>query len=539
MQRRRFLKAVLAGVLLVAAGIRGRFAAASVQSVFLHGIASGDPRADSVILWTRVSVDSSRAVKVHWHIAEDRGMTRIVASGRIRTDASKDFSVKVDADGLPAGSTLFYQFMAADQRSAVGRTRTLPSGSVDIAKLAVVSCANHPAGFFNVYREIAGRPDLDAVVHLGDYIYEYGFKGYASEKAESLGRIPEPVTELRTLLDYRLRHAQYKKDPDSQAMLASLPMIAVWDDHEIANDTWRKGAEGHQEDDGKWHTRRNAAIQAYYEWMPIRGKPRGSRTRIFREFRYGDLASLIMLDTRLYGRDRQPNAGPDVDEESIESALDDPRRRMLGREQERWLRRRLKNASDTTWQVLGQQVLVTELISANLEPLVDPNGPSSISKEFLQSIIERSKDNPPSVLDTWDGYPLAREDLYADLGSYATNPVVLSGDFHTNLAADLIPKNADRPVAVEFMTGTVSSPVLADVLPEYEPNSVRDATLEQNPSVKYLDTKHRGWLCLTLTKERCSGDWYLIDNILSRDYKSWHAKTLTVRAGEIGKGLQA
>jgi alkaline phosphatase D len=246
-----------------------------------------------------------------------------------------------------------------------------------------------------------------------------------------------------------------------------------------------------------------------------------------------------MLDTRLYGRDRQPHAGPDVDAESIESALADPRRRMLGHRQERWLRRRLKNASDTTWQVLGQQVLMTELISANLEPLVDPDGPSSIPKELLQSIIERSKGNTTSVLDAWDGYPLAREDLYADLGRYATNPVVLSGDFHTNLAADLIPKNADQPVAVEFMTGTVSSPVLADVFPEYEPNSVRDATLEQNPSVKYLDTKHRGWLCLTLTKERCSGDWYLIDNILSRDYRSWHAKTLTVRAGGIGKGLQA
>jgi len=198
----------------------------------------------------------------------------------------------------------------------------------------------------------------------------------------------------------------------------------------------------------------------------------------------------------------------------------------------------LKNASDTTWQVLGQQVLVTELISANLEPLVDPNGPSSIPKELLQSIIERSKDNPPSVLDGWDGYPLAREDLYADLRKYAQNPVFLSGDLHTLLAADLVPKNADKPVSVEFMTGTVSSPVMSDVLPEKEPNSVRDATLVQNPSLKYLDIKHRGWLCLTLTDEQCTGEWFLIDNVQSRDYRSWRAKTLTVRAGEIDKGLQ-
>ncbi len=524
---------------MVAAGIRSRFAAASQRSVFLHGIASGDPKDDSVILWTRVSVDSSRSVNVHWQVAEDRKLTRIVASGQTRTDASKDFTVKVDADRLPAGSTLFYQFTAADEKSPVGRTRTLPTGHPDMVRLAVVSCANHPAGFFNVYRDIAGRFDLDAVVHLGDYIYEYALSGYASQDAESLGRIPEPATELLTLRDYRLRHAQYKSDPDSQAMLASLPLIAVWDDHEIVNNSWHEGAEGHQDDEGAWAIRRDAAIQAYFEWMPIRGEPRGSRTRIFREFRYGDLASLIMLDTRLYGRDRQPNAGPDVDEESIESALDDPRRRMLGREQERWLRRRLKNASDTTWQVLGQQVLVTELISANLEPLVDPDGPSAIPREFLQRIIERSKDNPPTLLDAWDGYPLAREDLYADLRKYARNPVLLSGDFHTNLAADLIPKNDDKPVAVDFMTGTVSSPVFADVLPEYEPNSVRDATLVQNPSLKYLDIKHRGWLCLTLTNEQCTGEWFLIDNVLSRDYRSWRAKTLTVRAGEIDKGLQA
>ena len=173
MQRRSFLKVVLAGALLVAAGIRSRFVAASKRSVFLHGIASGDPTADSVILWTRVSVDSSRDVEVNWRIAEDREMTRIVASGRTRTDTSKDFTVKIDADGLPAGSALFYQFAVAAERSAVGRTRTLPVGPVDIVKLAVVSCANHPAGFFNVYREIAGRSVLDAGVHLGDYIYEY------------------------------------------------------------------------------------------------------------------------------------------------------------------------------------------------------------------------------------------------------------------------------------------------------------------------------------------------------------------------------
>lgn len=525
---------------MLAAGIRGRLAGAGPHesSVFRHGIASGDPTNDSIILWTRVSVDAPRTVEVRWQLAEDPEMTQIVSSGHTATDASKDYTVKVDATGAPAGKTLFYQFQALGTLSAVGRTRTLPIGRVEIAKFAVVSCSNHPNGFFNVYREIAARSDLDAVLHLGDYIYEYGATGYAAEDAEALGRIPLPAYELHSLRDYRQRHAQYKSDCDSQAMLASLPLIAVWDDHELANDGWHGGAEGHSQEEGSWAMRRDAAIQAYFEWMPIRGKPRGKKTRIFREFRYGSLASLIMLDTRFRGRDPQPYIGDEVTQESIDAALADPKRRMLGRSQERWLRKRLKRAADSKWQVLGQQVLVSQMISPDLEPLVDPDKPGVISKERLQGIIERSKKNPPSVLDTWDGYPVAREDLYADLGKYAINPVLLSGDLHTNLAAELIPENGQKPVAVEFMTGPVSSPVMSDVLPERKPNALRDGVLEQNPWLKYLDTRHCGWLCVTLTQDECVGEWYLLDTVKSRDFRSWTDKTLSVRAGEISNGFQ-
>ena len=340
--------------------------------MFRHGVASGDPTKRGIILWTRVSDVTSHSVKVQWQLAEDPEMTRIVASGHAATDASKDFTVKIDVGGLSAGATLYYQFRAMGSLSRIGRTRTLPSGQVESAKFGVVSCANYPNGFFHVYREIAERSDLDAVLHLGDYIYEYGATGYASQHAEALGRIPQPENELHSLRDYRQRHGQYKSDPDSQAMLASLPLIAVWDDHELANDGWRDGAEGHSEDEGEWAARRDAAIQAYFEWMPIRGKPKGKKTRIFREFRYGDLASLIMLDTRFHGRDPQPYVGKDVTKDSIVAAMGDPKRRMLGSKQERWLRKRLKRASGTTWQGSGQQVLVTEWISADLEPLVDP-----------------------------------------------------------------------------------------------------------------------------------------------------------------------
>jgi alkaline phosphatase D len=539
-QRRRFLKAILAGVALLASGLRSRlgYTQAVPERVFRHGVASGDPSADGIILWTRVSAGATGSVAVHWQVAEDTEMTRIVASGNTTTDASRDFTVKIDAGGLPSGATLYYQFRALGSRSTVGRTRTLPAGQLDIAKFAVVSCANHPNGYFHVYREIAARTDLDAVLHLGDYIYEYGATGYASEHAEALGRIPEPAHELQSLQDYRQRHAQYKSDPDSQAMLGSLPLIAVWDDHELANDSWRDGAENHSPEEGSWAARRDAAIQAYFEWMPIRGTPKGKKTRIFREFRYGNLASLIMLDSRLYGRDPQPYVEENATSDSIAAAMADPKRRMLGRTQERWLRKRLERAAGTTWQLIGQQVLVTKLTSANLEPLVDPDGPSILSKERLKSIIDRSNNNPPSVLDAWDGYPLAREDLYADLRKFARNPVLLSGDLHTNLAADLIPKDADKPLAVEFMAGAVSSPVIAELLPEYTPHAVRDAMLGMNPGLKYLETRHRGWLCLTLTDEHCTGEWHLVDTVRSRDYRSWLDKTLSVRAGEIEQGLQ-
>ena len=526
-------------MLLLVAGLRSRAGSTQPEPVFRHGVASGDPTNDGIILWTRVSGVASQAAQVDWQIAEDPEMTRIVASGHTTTDVSQDFTVKIDADGLPSGTTLYFQFRAHGAASVVGRTRTLPKGQVALAKFAVVSCSNHPNGFFHVYREIAGRSDLDAVLHLGDYIYEYGKSGYASEHAEKLGRIPTPADELRSLQDYRQRHAQYKRDPDSQAMLASLPLIAVWDDHELANDSWRDGAEGHSQEEGDWALRRDVAIQAYFEWMPIRGEPRGRKTRIFRDFRYGNLASLIMLDTRFHGRDPQPYIGEDVTPESINAALADRKRRMLGRTQERWLRKRLTRASDTTWQVLGQQVLVSKMISPDLEPIVDPEKPSVISKERVQGIIERSKHNPPAVLDTWDGYPRAREDLYEDLSQYAVNPVILSGDLHTHLAAELIAEKSDVPVAVEFMTGAVSSPVTTDALPERQPNALRDGVLGQNPWLKYLDGSRHGWLCLTLTQERCTGEWHLIDKIRSRDYRSWRDKTLSVRAGEIAKGLQA
>jgi len=439
--------------------------------------------------------------------------------------------------GLPSGAQLYYQFSVEGVESPVGKSRTLPSGDVGEARFAVVSCASYPTGYFHVYREIANRDDIDAVLHLGDYIYEYGMGGYATEHAEELNRVPDPPNELMTLSDYRRRHAQYKADPDSQAMHAAHPVIAIWDDHEIANDAWRDGAENHNEDEGGWAARRDAAIRAYFEWMPIRGDVDGENTRIFRQFRFGNLLSLIMLDTRLHGRDRQPQIAEDMTQDDIDKVLNQPDRRLLGGEQESWLRKALKRAAGTTWQLIGQQVMVSTIRSPDLEPLLDLELPFAVSREVLDYSIAMSKNNPPLLLDTWDGYAAARQDFLADLKAGASNPVVLSGDLHTSLAGNLVPDGEDEPVAVEYMTSSVTSPGFAEYLPERRPGAVRDATLELNTDLQYMETDRRGWLCMTLTPSTCTGEWHLIDGLRSREYVSSIDRVLSVEAGKVHNGL--
>lgn len=541
MLRRSVLKILASGMLLALLGIRGKAAAADRPSPFRHGVASGDPLDDRLIIWTRISIEGRSRADVHWEVADDAAMQRIVAAGKVVTDADSDWTVKVDVRGLSPGQRYYYRFVYGDAASVTGRGRTLPSGSPDIVRFAVVSCSSYPTGFFHVYREIAARDDLDAVVHLGDYIYEYGLGQYATENAERLGRVPDPVHEIRTLADYRRRYAQYRSDADAQAMHAAHPMIAVWDDHESANDAWKDGAENHNEDpeapEGDWRERRAAAIQAWYEWLPIRGTPSPRRPRIYRDFRFGDLVDLVMLDTRLEGRDRQPDISEtDGTRESIDAVINGEKRRLLGRRQERWLRGKLRR-SRATWQALGQQVLVSPVRSPDLEPVLDPEKPSMISPELLQLNIALSKSNPPLLLDTWDGYPWARQRLLGDIRRYGGNTVILSGDLHTQLAGNLHIDGDDRPASVEFMAGSVTSPGFAQYLPERGPGMVRDATLKMNPNLRYMDTDRRGWLCMSFTRAECVGEWHLVDSVTETAYTAWRDRSLGVAAGRIGEGL--
>jgi len=535
--RRRFLNLLAGGILFVTLGIKPRRASAASQYHFDHGVASGDPLVDALIIWTRVSGASGESVRVDWQIGSDAQMQRLLQSGQVVTDAKQDYTVKIDVRDLPAGARLYYRFKVDGVLSPVGTTRTLPTGKVDVARFAVVSCANYPAGYFHAYREVSERDDIDAVIHLGDYLYEYGPGGYATEYAEQLGRVPKPAHEIISLDDYRLRHAQYKTDADLQAMHAAHPVIAVWDDHEIVNDCWHDGSPDHDENEGRWSERRDAAIQAYFEWMPIRGKSHGGQTRIYREFRYGDLLTLIMLDTRFCGRDEQPQLTQEMQNDEIYRVLADPKRRMLGKRQEDWLRQRLVKDQTATWQVIGQQVLASPVRAPDLEPLLDIEKPSMVSREVLEHNIAMSKSNPPLLLDTWDGYPAAREDLLNDLKELARNPVVISGDLHTSIAGNLYRQGDDSPVAVELMTGSITSPGFAEYLPERHPGAVRDATLELNPNLRYMETDCRGWLCMTLTPTECTGEWHLIDDVRSADYTSTVDRRLAVAAGRVSDGL--
>jgi alkaline phosphatase D len=412
-----------------------------IDGQFLHGVASGDPTHSAIILWTRVTPDVDGDVTVSWEIATDESFSDLVGNGETVTNAERDYTVKVDAIGLDSGTHYYYRFKCAETYSDSGLTKTLPKGAVASVKLAVMSCANYPAGHFNVYQLASQIESLDAVIHLGDYIYEYGRDGYASENAAALGREVLPAGELLTLEDYRTRYGQYRSDASLSGLHAKVPFITVWDDHEVANDTWSDGAENHNEGEGNFEERKAAALQAYFEWLPIRPWSEGNHEEIYRSFSFGDLVDLHMLDTRLLARDKQLDYADYTDAAtgSIDSArfladVTSSERTMLGVEQLQWLQANLLTSSGK-WQVLGQQVLMgsmmlpaaiaTQQLSvyqyaelgalAQLAARAAAQDPSLTAQEYSYLIANQHKLTPevmallqlPSIpynLDAWDGY---------------------------------------------------------------------------------------------------------------------------------------
>jgi alkaline phosphatase D len=506
--RRRFLQNTAAVTMAapVAAscgddgGGRGPSGMASPPSpFFLHGVASGDPFTDSVVLWTRVTPQGDEDdIGVRWELSTDAAFGDLVASGDATASASADFTVKVIPSGLEAGKTYYYRFQLADaeDRSPVGRTRTLPTGSVRQLRLAFVSCSNHPAGFFHAYRAIGERADLDAVLHLGDYFYEYGEGTFGD--GDEIGRLPEPNAETVTLAQYRTRFAQYRRDPDLIEAHRQHPWIPVWDDHETTNNAWRGGAENHQpETEGDWDVRVDEALQAYYEWLPIR-EPGAGRTReeIYRRFTFGDLADLFMLESRLVGRDEQVDPGGEP------IALDDPRltnqdRQLLGPEQEAWLFDGLRD-SGARWKILGQQTMMAQLVDIRVQEVVAAGN-----------------------TDQWDGYVAARNRLLDVIeNDGVSNVVVLTGDIHSSWANDIarnpfVDGGYDRDtgagsLAVEFVAPAVSSETFAAGLGIDGPllDALVDSFATAHPHVRFFDIANNGWAMLDITRNRVQSEWY-------------------------------
>lgn len=491
----------------------------SPQVTYQHGVASGDPLADRVIVWTRVTPAVSADVAVQWEVASDAAFTTIVRSGSATALVAADHTVKVDVTGLTAATVYHYRFAVGTQRSPAGRTKTLPAGSVASVRLAVFSCSNYPAGYFNVYAAAVKDGAFDASVHLGDYIYEYGAGGYASDTAATLGRLSVPPTELLQLTDYRRRYAQYRTDTDLQALHAAMPMIAVWDDHEIANDTWTGGAENHTEGtEGTFAARRAAAIQAYHEWMPTRLPDATRPDRIYRSFDFGNLLSLHMLDTRNIGRDQQVTMA-----QYQAGAAHVATRQLLGAEQNTWLTGQLK-ASTATWQVLGQQVLMARMMipvsvaaspdaatmTAYLTALQTP-----VAARTPEQVALLAQPKVPYNLDAWDGYPAAREAVLAAAKANDRNLVVLAGDTHNAWASNLTDASG-QVVGVEFATSSVSSPGFEAYLPAVPPAQLGQAFPLLIDDLVYADTSRRGYLALTATATEVRADWLYVGTIATR-----------------------
>ncbi|MEM9334961.1 MAG: alkaline phosphatase D family protein [Pseudomonadota bacterium] len=319
--RRHFVTRFVPGVALALAL---RPAIASPSASFDYGVASGDPTATGILLWTRVTPRFDGETEVNWQVASDPDFETVLARGTTSTTAARDYTVKVEVDGLEPGRSFFYRFDSLGAVSQTGRSKTLPVGELGRYTLGVCSCSNYPAGYFNAYGLMAQTDSIDAVLHLGDYLYEYDKAGYASQRSRAMGRESLPGHEIVSLSDYRARHAQYKSDSDLQDAHARHPFITVWDDHETANDSYVTGAQNHDASEGDWAARKAAAVQAYYEWMPIREPAQRDRSAIYRAFEIGDLATLVMLETRNTARTQPADAFNEMVFRSVDFDFSDP-----------------------------------------------------------------------------------------------------------------------------------------------------------------------------------------------------------------------
>ncbi|HEX6867018.1 MAG TPA: alkaline phosphatase D family protein [Caulobacteraceae bacterium] len=527
-------------------------ARAAAKAGFNHGVASGDPLQDRVVIWTRLTPeDASQAtLSADYYVARADRPGRKVRQGRAFTSAARDYTIKIDVDGLEPGRDYVFGFEAGGVKSPVGLTRTLPKGPTEDAVLAVASCALWPGGFFNAYEAISKLERCDAVVHLGDYIYEYGPDGFGGDIGAKIGRVPDPPREILTLADYRARHAQAKSDAHLQAAHARAPWIVVWDDHEVANDSWATGAENHQPaTEGGWFDRKAAALRAWYEWMPIREPgPGGTSTAIQRSFHFGDLASLIMVETRLTARTQPLEYATDLmvdgkpDGEGFAARLGDPARTMMGERQEAWLANELAAsvAAGRRWQVLGNQVVMARVAMPDVRKSMSEDAYATMLgglPEDVRALVVQAGPiaaaGLPYNLDAWDGYPAARERLYGAFKAANATPIVLSGDSHAFWANELYDIGGENRVAAEFGGTGITSPGIGDVLVGAPINS---DFAQRNREVLFTDHAAKGFFVLALTREAATAEMMAVSTVYSPQYETRTLKRFTVEPAERGVG---
>jgi len=466
---------------------------------FTLGVASGDPLPNAVVLWTRLAPVPlhgggmpPQAVEVDWLVAADERMQRVVRRGTAVAHPDFAHSVHVDVDGLEPGRWYWYRFTVGGYASPIGRTRTAPAPgtALDRLRLAFASCQHWEHGYYTAHRHLA-REDIDLVVFLGDYIYEYSAAG--TPQAAQRPRL-QPAGLAKTLAEYRTLHALYKTDPDLQASHARCPWVVTWDDHEVEND--------YANDSGQERTpalkflqQRAAAYQAYWEHMPLRleQRPSGPDAKLYRRFGFGDLIELNIMDGRQY---RSPLPCPRPDTEKNRSRVIEigacpdhvqEHRSMFGAVQERWLLDGLVR-STARWNVIGQGVLMAQL---------------------------DQKPGPGRAIwtDGWDAFPAARGRLLSLLRDRkVANPVVLTGDIHSFWAADLRVDMADTrapPVASEFACTSISS--------NSAPHDTFAAMLPENPHIRFMDARVRGYALCTIGRELWTTTFRAVESTFDRN----------------------
>jgi alkaline phosphatase D len=519
-------RSLIAGAAVASAAPRAAWARDLARGAFTHGVASGDPLAEGVVLWTRfVSPGGGR---IAWEISEEESFTRIERRGEAHARGSNDFCTKVDVRGLRPGRRYFFRFLSASGPSPTGQTRTAPIGAAENLSAALFSCANFAFGYFHAYGHAARREDIDLVLHVGDYIYEYERGVYPAADEALPERVLAPAGEIIHLTDYYQRYATYHTDPDLLELRRLKPMSAVWDDHEIANDAASGGAQNHQSTEGSYADRVAAASKAYFDWMPIR-RPTRRGAQLYRLLDWGDLARIVLLDTRYIGRERQldyrtalagqlAQGGAEAAAAARafhETVLNDPHRTLLGAEQEIWFQRALADSKrrGQTWQIIAQQVVMAEQrFPAGLSRLL-PADVHANTRRWIAGGEEMGALGLPWNLDSWGGYPAARARFLQACASNANNAVVLGGDSHNCWLNNLTAPEGARLAAIEFAGGSVTSPGFERALSNAAPGEREAMMRSANPDLAWSDTTHRGYGVLRFTRGACEAEWVAFSDV--------------------------